>query len=108
MAKRKHRKIALERIKILFSQAEEAARADEVERANRYVELARKIGMKYNVPLPSEYKRRVCKNCYSYLYPGVTCRVRLRKGKMITVCSRCGTVNRYGYGRKNSNKSENE
>lgn len=108
MAKRKHRKIALERIEVLFDQAEEAVRIGEISRANRYVELARKIGMKYNVPLPSEHKRRVCKNCYSYLYPGVTCRVRLREGKMITVCNRCGTVNRYIYKGKDSNKSGDE
>ena len=50
--------IAGERIDILFNLAEEEAKAHKFQRANRYVDLARKIGMRYNVRVPSQYKRR--------------------------------------------------
>ncbi len=95
MRRRKDRKIAEKRIKELFKEAEEAAASGKMDRADRYVELARKIGMRYNVTLQSEFRRRVCRNCYSYLYPGKSCRVRLQKGKLVTRCDRCGEMNRY-------------
>ncbi|MBS3817440.1 MAG: hypothetical protein KGY76_07760 [Candidatus Thermoplasmatota archaeon] len=97
MSKKRKRRIAKNRIRILFEEAKKAALADELERADRYVELARKIGMKHNVSLPSKYKRRFCKNCYSYLHPGRSCRVRLKDGILVSRCSGCGTINRYGY-----------
>lgn len=97
MARKRNRKRAKERIERLFQEAKLAAIADEIDRANRYVELARRIGMRYNVPLPSRYRRRVCKRCYRYLYPSKTCRVRVREGKVITKCLECGFINRFGY-----------
>ncbi|MFP3872740.1 MAG: ribonuclease P protein component 4 [Candidatus Aenigmatarchaeota archaeon] len=99
MSRRKHRRIARNRIRVLFEEAEKAALNEEFGRADRYVELARKIGMRHNVSLPSEYKRRVCKNCYSYLHPSKTCSVRLKNGLLVTRCFQCGTINRYGYKR---------
>lgn len=97
MNKAKARQISKERIEILFDEAKEAVLEGDIERANRYVDLARKVGMKYNQPIPSESKRRVCKNCYSYLFPSVTSRVRVRKGKLVARCNRCGHINRYIY-----------
>ena len=69
--------IAGERIDILFDLAEEEARAHNLPRANRYVELARKIGMRYNVRISRRYRRRYCKHCHAYLLPSVSCRVRV-------------------------------
>jgi len=97
MSRRKQKKIAVNRIRILFEEAEKAALADELKRANRYVELARKIGMRHNVSLPSEYKRRVCRDCYSYLHPSRSCSIRLKNGLLVSRCFECGTINRYGY-----------
>ena len=51
------RKIALERIDILFRLAEREAVAGNSARADRYASLAAKIGMRYNVRLPREFKR---------------------------------------------------
>jgi ribonuclease P protein subunit RPR2 len=82
--------IAISRIGRLFSLADEAALEHNFERANRYVELARKIAMKYQHPLPSKYKRRICKHCYNYILPGVNGRVRTRKGYISVYCSICG------------------
>ncbi|MBS3782202.1 MAG: ribonuclease P [Candidatus Thermoplasmatota archaeon] len=97
MGRKKNKNIAKKRIKKLFEEAKEAALEDELKRSDRYVELARKIGMRHNVTLDSKYKRRVCRNCYSYLHPGKTCKIRIKEGSLITKCLKCGTINRFGY-----------
>ncbi|MBU2564846.1 MAG: ribonuclease P protein component 4, partial [Candidatus Thermoplasmatota archaeon] len=47
----------------LFTLAEKESLKHNMDRADRYVELARKIGMRYNVSIPAKYKRRFCKHC---------------------------------------------
>ncbi|MEE9323650.1 MAG: ribonuclease P protein component 4 [Candidatus Aenigmarchaeota archaeon] len=92
------KKIAEERIQILFDQAE--SEFDEhPERSKRYVELARKMGMRYNVRFTKGMKMRFCKKCLSYLKPGANCRVRTRRDKqsVIITCLGCGNVSRYPY-----------
>lgn len=96
MSRWKQRNIAKERIMKLFQRAEKASLEGDHDRSNRYVELARKIGMKYNVSIPSRYRRRMCKRCYSYLFPGKTCTVRTNKGRLLTKCLNCKTINRFG------------
>ncbi|MCK4335183.1 MAG: ribonuclease P [Candidatus Aenigmarchaeota archaeon] len=92
------KKIAKERIKILFDQAGKEFKKHP-ERSKRYVELARKMGMRYNVRLTKEMKMRFCKKCFSYLKPGVNCRVRTRRDKqsVVLTCLDCGFVSRYPY-----------
>jgi ribonuclease P protein subunit RPR2 len=62
--------------------------------SDRYVALARKISMKYLVPIPTEYIRRFCKHCNNYLLPPLTCRVRIHRGMIITFCSNCKKYSR--------------
>lgn len=90
--------IAKERIKILFDEAEKRF-DDRPELSDRYVELARKLNMKYNVPIPAKYKRRFCKSCHKYLRAGKNAKVRLNpKEKCINIwCLECGNVMRVGY-----------
>jgi ribonuclease P protein subunit RPR2 len=89
--------IAAERIQILFEAAEEEAMAHRLNRSDRYVELARKIGMRYNVRIPRQCKRRFCRHCQAYLQPSKNSRVRLR-GRTITVhCDSCGRFTRMPY-----------
>jgi len=97
MGKKKNKNIARKRIEILFEEAEKAALEGELQRSDRYVEVARKIGMRHNVSLKSKYKRRICKKCYSYLHPSKTCKVRIKDSLLITKCLKCGTINRFGY-----------
>ena len=105
MARRKsrkppwQRKIAKERIKILFSLALKATRKNKMERARRYIYLMRKIGMRYNVRLPREIKRKFCKNCNTPLIPGKTSSVRIdSKRKIIVIkCLSCKKVYRRQY-----------
>lgn len=81
--------IAGERIDILFALAEEEALAHKLQRANRYVDLARKIGMRYNVRIPRRHRRRYCKHCHSYLLPSMNCRTRIRGNRIVTFCENC-------------------
>lgn len=95
-------KVAEERIHRLFELADRRLseeRKDARQLADRYVELARDIGMKYNVPIPAELRKRYCHECFSFLKPGFNCRVRINS-KNSTVnyhCGNCGEVNRYGF-----------
>jgi len=65
-------KIAEERIEILFKLAEKELEKHP-KRSKRYVELARKIGMRYNIRLSKEKKESFCKYCNALLYIGKTC-----------------------------------
>ncbi|HLD15214.1 MAG TPA: ribonuclease P [Candidatus Nanoarchaeia archaeon] len=85
-----NKKIAVERIKILFEQAEKNR-----EKSKRYVTLARKISTKNKVKIPANLKKRFCKNCNAYLIPGKNCRVRNHKGRMIYQCQECKTYKRF-------------
>ncbi|MDI6655597.1 MAG: ribonuclease P protein component 4 [Candidatus Hydrothermarchaeota archaeon] len=87
----KYKKIASERIEILMQRAEEVFAQDR-KKASRYAELARKIGMRYNVRLPKKWKRRICKKCLAFLKPGSNCRVRIYKSRVIITCLECKNV----------------
>lgn len=100
MARRRkgyERKIAAERIEILFRLAREAAREGREERAKRYVSLARRVGMRYNVPVPSAHKTEFCKGCGAFLTPAKTSRVRLGRGRVSVTCLKCGWTRRRPY-----------
>lgn len=88
LSKPKQKEIALQRIKILFQQAELTFSKNKA-LANRYISLARTIAMKVHAKIPRELKRKVCKHCYKYLKPGVNARIRTRGGKVIISCLEC-------------------
>jgi len=88
--------IAKERILRLFNLAGEIFKEDR-KLADRYVQLALKISMKYKVAIPSKLKRQFCKNCNCYLVPSVNCRVRVSKGKLIYYCQACRHFMRFSY-----------
>jgi ribonuclease P protein subunit RPR2 len=88
ISKNKQKEIAKERIRILFTQADEVFSKNK-SLANRYVTLARKISMKIKVRIPKELKRKFCKHCYKYLRPGVNSRTRTRPGKVVISCFEC-------------------
>ena len=82
--------------------------AHNIHRANRYVELARKIGMRYNVRIPRWYRRRYCKQCHSYLMPSFNCRVRLRGRKAVIFCEECGSYMRIPFSREWKGKKKKD
>ena len=94
MSTDKSKKIALERIKILFEEAEKEFKKNP-ERSDRYAEIARKISMKTKTKIPSELKRKFCKYCKKYLVPGVNLRVRMNKSRVIYNCLNCKKIMRF-------------
>ncbi|WP_440953276.1 ribonuclease P protein component 4 [Methanococcoides sp. FTZ1] len=88
--------IAGQRIEYLFRLAEESY-ATSPERSNRYISLARRIAMRYRVRFPSFLKRRICKDCHSFLVPGSSSRIRLHGRYMTITCLKCGKEMRYPY-----------
>ncbi len=89
-------KIAKERIEELFKQAADIF-DEEPKLADRYVEIARKISMRYKVRIPAKLKKRFCKHCYCYLVPGKNCRVRTHEGKVVYYCQKCRRYMRFPY-----------
>ena len=88
-------KIAKERIVILFDEAAKAVKEDP-ELAKRYMKLAKRIGMRYNVRL-EKMRWKFCKYCYNFFLPGKTCTQRLKNGKINIKCLSCNKVIRYPY-----------
>jgi len=81
--------IARERIDILFEQAEKRFKEDP-QLSDRYVKIARKIGMKFNVPIPSKYKSKFCRKCNTYWMQGKTSDIIEDEEFSITKCKICG------------------
>ncbi len=94
-------KVSLERIEILFGQAEKYYKKYPF-LAHRYMFLARKISSKTRTQIPRELRRRFCHRCYHYLYPGQNLKVRInKKNKAVEyLCLDCKRVNRYPYVRE--------
>lgn len=90
--------MARQRIERLFDLAEKEFEK-RPDRSNRYVQLARQIGMRHRVRIPTHLKRRMCRKCYSYLVPGANARVRLHgRGRyIVTTCLECGHQMRRPY-----------
>ena len=95
--KRANSTIAGERISLLMNQAREEALSGSPNKADEYAALARRISMRYKTPIPLEHKRSICKNCGAFLYPGINCRVRLKRGRKIYRCERCQGIKRVPY-----------
>ncbi|MCJ7722261.1 ribonuclease P [Candidatus Bathyarchaeota archaeon] len=86
------KQIALKRVHTLFQLAKEVIHEDP-ERAQRYVQIARKIAMRTRLRLPKEYRSLVCSKCKSFILPGVNCRIRIqqrREPHMVITCLNCG------------------
>jgi len=101
-------RIAKERIDRLFSLARESAERGEAEFADRYVELAFRIGMRYNVRVPERYHTLYCRKCHAYLLSGVTSRARLNRGCLSVTCLRCGHIYRHPYLREQKMRRRGE
>jgi ribonuclease P protein subunit RPR2 len=94
------REIAHERIGILMGLAGREHESHP-ERSERYAQLAKKIGMRYNVKIPGGL-RKACKGCGAFLTPGRNCTVRTsaKTRSVETRCHGCGRVSRHPYARE--------
>lgn len=91
-------RIAEERVEILFSLARKEF-AKKPERSRRYVELARKIGMRYKVRFPEQMKGGFCKKCSALMVPGKTLQTRIdsEAKSVIIKCRDCNYSYRKRY-----------
>lgn len=87
-------RIARERIVDLFALAEREAQGTHSKLADRYVRLARRIGMRYNLRFPPELREMYCRQCSTYWVEGRTVRTRLRRGRRVRTCLACGRERR--------------
>ena len=87
--------VARTRIETLFSLAGPES-VKNPERAKRYVELARKIGTRYNVRFSKQEKALFCKECNSY-FNAQSLKVRVNsKTKAVEYeCLECGHMKRF-------------
>jgi len=88
-------KIARERIAILFDEARKTAKEDP-DLARRYIRLAKKIGMRYNIRL-GKLRRKFCKHCFTYFLPGINCQQRVNNKKITIKCFNCHKTVKYPY-----------
>jgi ribonuclease P protein subunit RPR2 len=88
------KKIAMERIDILFDQARQESGVHP-ERSNRYVDIARKIAMRQRIRIDRALRRQYCHHCYSFLIPGKNMRVRVHRGNVVVTCHSCNKKTRY-------------
>lgn len=93
-----------QRIERLTSMAAEAVREGKSENARRYIDLARRIGMKTRTGIPKEF--RYCQGCLIPLIAGINCTVRLNNGKVSITCRECAVVKRLPYMREQKNDRE--
>ena len=89
------RRIARERMEILFGLARVRRQRGQDELARGHCRLARRISMRYNVPLTREQRRHFCRGCGDILLPGRTSTVRVRRGRLNIRCHRCGSLMRF-------------
>jgi len=87
-------RIARERIADLFALAEREAGRPDGRLADRYVQLARRVGTRYNVRLLTEYRELYCRGCSTYWVEGRTVRTRLRGSRRVRTCLSCGRSRR--------------
>lgn len=86
--------IAYRRIDTLFDLAERAGSTGNQAMADRYVKIARNVAKKATIPIPQRYKPFYCRKCSSFLLPGKTSRIRIKRGKVIRTCLVCGSISR--------------
>ncbi|MEW5759610.1 MAG: hypothetical protein AB1779_02455 [Candidatus Thermoplasmatota archaeon] len=86
--------IGRERINKLFKLAESSALNRNFALAKRYVELARKIGTRYNIRLGKEQKGKFCKKCGSFLLQGYNAKTRIARGRITITCLNCMNIRR--------------
>ena len=90
------RKIALERMEILIDNAISKARTNP-DLSEKYGQLARRIGSKYNIRMPYHLRMVFCKKCKSFIAPGVNSKIRLGRSSVKSIrisCNFCGHVYR--------------
>ena len=86
--KQAKRKIALERMYILINNAISNARSDP-DLAKMQADLARRISTHQRIRMPYELRMNFCKQCKSFIVPGVNARVRIGRTHLKSIRITC-------------------
>lgn len=87
--------VAKERIRILLSLAEqECIFKKNFTMARKYIQLARNLGMRYNIRIEKDFKHKFCRSCNTFLGSTHTSRIRCQAGRIIILCKYCGRIRR--------------
>ena len=100
---KKIKKIALERIEILFDEAKKISKEDK-QLSNKYVERLLLIARHYRVKLPRYIKNYICKKCKNVLIPGFNATVRVTHKGYIAIRCECGEEKHIFLKEKSKNK----
>ncbi|MCL2868751.1 MAG: ribonuclease P [Candidatus Bathyarchaeota archaeon] len=104
------KQIAQQRIDTLFTQAETINKTNP-RLATQYLKNAQKVAMSARLPLPTKYKRRICKHCNTLLTAGYNCRIRIqqkREPHIVVTCLNCGYHLRIPIRKKKGGNTKNE
>jgi len=96
------RKLARERIAILFARAAEFFPTDPLA-SDRCIELARRISMRQRVRIDRPLRRQFCRHCHCFLVPGRNVRVRIHHRRVVITCSACRRQMRIPLGSRHEN-----
>jgi ribonuclease P protein subunit RPR2 len=99
------KKIARERIEVLFCRAREFFFEDP-RISDRCVALARHISMRHRVRIDRLLRKQFCRHCYRFLVPGQNVRVRITRGKVIMTCLSCGRQMRIPVKKRHESRKE--
>ena len=100
---REKKRIAKERIFILFEQARKRFLPDK-SLSNRYVALAWRIAMKTRIHMPREMKIFYCKHCRAFLLPPHNVRIRIGRSHVARTCLECNRTMRFPYFKEQKKK----
>ncbi|MHA1953188.1 MAG: ribonuclease P protein component 4 [Candidatus Heimdallarchaeaceae archaeon] len=83
---------------------------EDLELAQKYALQARKIQMRTRIKFPPQWTKRFCKQCKSFLYPGINSQVRLSSSNKVVAikCFHCNGYTRIPYYQNMEEKNENE
>lgn len=97
------RKIAAERIEILYGAAVRAFPDDKALSKN-YIKLLEEIGRHYKVRIPKETAAQICKSCALPLIEGQNLEIRViaKEKRKIYRCKSCGATNSLSFDLKKS------
>ena len=94
--KNQQKRLALNDIGVILDKAKEVF-DKKPDLAHKYAKKARRTALKYKLKLPLVLRRKICKNCHSFLVPGKNLRVRTHKGHIVYYCLNCKKFMRIGY-----------
>jgi len=82
------RKVALERMHVLISNAISNARLNP-DLAQRQASLARRISTHYRIKMTYELRINFCKKCKNFIAPGINSRIRLGRTHLKSIRITC-------------------